>query len=310
MQSTVWNNMALSRLMQGTAQFGMPYGVANRQGQPSYAEVLRILAVAFEGGVNCFDTAAAYGCSEEFLGRALHELKISEQVTVVTKVRPLADLDDADAKAVASAIEQSVESSRRRLQLDCLPIVLFHREADAIHLPQLQDLQRRGWLSYAGVSVGHQPGPAKTILAADRIAALQIPGNIVDRRHLDSGLIKLAQDRGVAIFLRSVFLQGLLVMPASQIPESLRPIIPARRRYEDLASEAGISFGDLAARFLLSHPGVTCVIAGCETEDQMRHNIRLFSSGPLPADLLAAVRAATCELPESVITPGLWPANG
>ena len=81
MLTSTWNNEQLSRLMLGTVQFGMPYGVANRTGQPSYPDVVAILAAAVEGGVNCFDTAAAYGTSEDVLGRALRELGIADRVT-------------------------------------------------------------------------------------------------------------------------------------------------------------------------------------------------------------------------------------
>ena len=59
----------LSRLMLGTVQFGQPYGVANRTGQPTATEVREIVAAAIDGGVNCFDTAAAYGTSEQVLGQ-------------------------------------------------------------------------------------------------------------------------------------------------------------------------------------------------------------------------------------------------
>ncbi len=85
MQTIPWHEWHLSRLMLGTVQFGMPYGVANRTGQPDAARVREILTVAADGGVNCLDTAALYGSSEETLGRALAELGLAGKMTVVTK---------------------------------------------------------------------------------------------------------------------------------------------------------------------------------------------------------------------------------
>ena len=73
--------------MLGTVQLGLPYGIANRTGQPSYEEARAILVCAFEGDVNCLDTAAIYGTSEEVIGRALAELGIADKVTIVSKVR-------------------------------------------------------------------------------------------------------------------------------------------------------------------------------------------------------------------------------
>jgi aryl-alcohol dehydrogenase-like predicted oxidoreductase len=65
MQTEPFAGYQISPLMLGTVQFGLPYGVANRTGQPAYGEVRAILAAALDGGVTCFDTAATYGASEE-----------------------------------------------------------------------------------------------------------------------------------------------------------------------------------------------------------------------------------------------------
>jgi aryl-alcohol dehydrogenase-like predicted oxidoreductase len=307
MITSTWNNRRLSRLMLGTVQFGMLYGVANRTGQPAYRDVLSMVAAAIEGGVNCFDTAAAYGTSEEILGNALHELGAAEQVTVVTKIRPLSQAELSDSTLAAIAIEQSVAESRRRLQLDCLPVVLFHRESDAACLEVLGKLREKGWLSQYGVSCDNRPGPAATYVAAGSVTALQIPGNVLDHRHQQSGVFKTAAARGIAVFVRSVYLQGLLLIPEADIPPALHEIIPARRFLGSLATEAGMNLAELAVRYLLSQDGVTSVLAGVETLDQVRDNLAIFNRGPLPADLLTAVQQATPDLPEMIVTPGRWP---
>ena len=306
MQTCEWKDYSLSRLMLGTVQWGMPYGIANRRGQPSGGEVLAMVAVALERGVNCFDTAAAYGSSEELLGRALRELSIADRVVVVTKVRPLTTEELADATLARRAIEQSVAQSRRRLGLDCLPVVLFHREADASYLPVLEELKGRGWLRYAGVSCDNRPGPAARFAAMPEVAALQLPANILDRRHRQRGSLAAAAAHGTAVFVRSVYLQGLLLMPEEAIPAALQAVAPVRRRLAELADQAGISMGELAVRYVLGHEGVTCVLTGVETVAQVRQNVALFARGPLSTELEAVVEAVAPELPETILTPALW----
>ena len=296
----------LSRLMVGTVQFGLPYGVANQTGQPSYKEVVEIVAAMIEGGVNCFDTAAAYGNSEEVLGRALIELGVMDRVTVVTKVRALTPTELADPSLAAKAIEQSVSESLRRLQLDVLPIVLFHREPDAIFHERLEVLRDRGWLKRYGVSCDNRPGPA-AMFAASGFSALQLPANILDHRHQQSGIFKTAREHNVSIFIRSVYLQGLLLMPEDQIPQELRDVIPARRRLQDLAASSGMDLAELALRYMLSQDGVTSVIVGVETIRQAHDNCKLFARGPLPGDLLSAIDATQSTLSEAILTPNLWP---
>lgn len=297
-----------SRLMVGTVQLGMPYGVANQVGQPSYSDALAIIAAALEGGVNCFDTAAAYGTSEEVLGRALHELKVADQVLIVTKIRPLTTDELADAELARRAIEQSIEESRRRLGLDCLPVVLFHREPDARYVEILESLRARGWLRHIGVSCDNHPGPASEFATSGQFAALQIPGNVLDRRHQQSGIFEEADSRGVAIFLRSVYLQGLLVMPEATIPGHLRAILEPRRKLKALADQAGIGLEELALRYPLAQRGITSILTGVETVDQVRKNLAMIERGPLPDDFLNAISAVVPNLPESLLTPSQWPA--
>ena len=306
MQTRRFANYDLSRLMLGTVQFGLPYGVANRTGQPSYEEARAIVAAALDGGVNCFDTAAAYGSSEDVLGRALHDLGATDRVMVVTKVRPLTPEELGDATLAARAIEQSVAESRRRLRLDCLPVVLFHRESDARYLDVLTRLQAKGWVGHAGVSCDNSPGPAAAFAAQPAVGALQIPANLLDRRHARGGSLATAAARGVAVFVRSVYLQGLLLMPEAAVPEPLRAVLPVRRRLAALAESAGMPLAELAVRYLLGQEGVTCVLAGVETVAQVRENVALFSRGALTDDVRQAVDAAVPELPETVLTPTLW----
>lgn len=301
-----WHGRQLSRLMLGTVQFGLPYGIANRAGQPSQANVVRIVAAALEGGVNCFDTAAAYGTSEQALGDALAELRATADVVVVTKIRPLTPEELSDPLSGQEAVVRSVDESRRRLRMDTLPVVLFHREADAVFLPVLQDLQVKGRIAACGVSCDHDPRSPSAFIESGLVHALQLPGNLLDRRHLGSGVLQRAADRRVAVFIRSVFLQGLLLMPEAEIPAKLQGILPARRRLQAVAAHFGRGIQELALRYVLSLPGVTSVLIGVETPEQLAENLVLFEKGSLGGDQVAAVEQETANLPEELITPRLW----
>lgn len=309
MQHVEWKQYSLSRLMLGTVQFGMPYGVANRTGQPTEGDVREIVAAAFDGGVNCFDTAAAYGTSEEVLGRVLSDLRLTDRVVVVTKVRALTPDEASDPRLAARAITDSVETSRQRLGIETLPVVLFHREPDAAQADALRQLRDRGWVRYVGVSCDNVAGPARAFAESGEFDALQIPANVLDRRHSRSGLLETVAARDVALFVRSVYLQGLLVMPEPAIPPHLQEVLPVRRALERLAQEAGMSLAELCLRAMLSLPGVTSLLTGVETVAQVRDNLALFDRGPLAADLLTRISATVPDLPASLLTPWQWPSR-
>jgi aryl-alcohol dehydrogenase-like predicted oxidoreductase len=295
-----------SRLMLGTVQFGMPYGIANRLGQPSYHQILEILSAAMEGGINCLDTAAAYGTSEERLGQALKELRIADRMNVVTKVMPLSDDLRSDPQKARIAIEQSVDQSRQRLQLDTIPVVLFHCEQDAAFLDVLAALQAKGWLSSFGVSCDNRLGNTRSFLLQGA-TTLQIPASILDRRHQDSGILEQAAATNAAIFVRSVYLQGLLTMLDQDIPQGLQAVIPIRTRFAMLGAEYGLTLNQLALRYILSLPGVTSAITGVESCEQIRDNLRTAADGPLPQELLKRLLEDQPNLPEVIVTPSQWP---
>ena len=259
-----------------------------------------MVEAAVEGGVNCFDTAAAYGSSEDVLGRALHELGVAERVVVVTKVRALTPEERADRRAAIRAIHESIAASRKRLGIDLLPIVLFHKEADAQYLDVLLELKERGWLRHAGVSCGESPASAVQLAAEPGISAMQIPANLLDQRHQGGGTLTAVASSGAALLIRSVYLQGLMLMPEHDIPEGLQAVVPVRRQFEAIARDAGVSMAELAVRYMLAQEGVTSVLTGVDCMDQLKENIAVFERGPLDDATCRAITDITVDLPEYV----------
>ncbi len=290
--------------MLGTVQLGLPYGIANTSGQPDYGLAKEILACAWAGGVTAFDTAALYGESEAVLGRAFAELGISDEVVVATKVRHLAE-EFASVTEASAAITASVEASRRLLRMDCLPLVLFHREEDFRYIDVLLELRARGWVRQVGASVTTPPA-TKAILASGKADAVQLPTHLLDPRFLDAGVFTAARARGTALFVRSVYFQGLLLLPEERVPAHLAAVLPVRRALQALASDAGMALDELAVRYVLGLEGMTALLLGVETVAQIRANLALVARGPLEPSLMRAVRAAVPVLPEEMLMPNRW----
>jgi aryl-alcohol dehydrogenase-like predicted oxidoreductase len=295
-----------SLLVLGTAQLGGAYGIANSSGAPSQDAAVAMVEAALEGGIDTFDTASGYGASEDVLGRALATLGVAEDVHVVTKVLAMAPEVVADESLARAAIEASLEHSRERLGLTTLSTVLFHREEDAAHLSALAELRRAGWCQNIGVSVGNFPGLASELARTPEVDAVQVPLNVFDRRHLEGGTLAAAQHAGVTVYVRSVFLQGLVLMPEERIHPLLRDIIPTRRAVHALAAEAGLSPAEFAVRYVLAQPGDVRLVLGAETVEQVRANVALASGGPLPADLVAATDVVVGDLRRFLVTPNDW----
>jgi aryl-alcohol dehydrogenase-like predicted oxidoreductase len=292
---------ALSRLTLGTVQFGLPYGVANSSGQPPYETARDILACAIEGGVTCLDTAARYGESEAVLGRALAEL--GADVTVVTKIAPLAD-DLSSARADA-LVEESVTNSLRNLRLESLPFCLFHREQDFRYADSLLKLRARGLVERIGCSTT-TPAATRTIIGSGLAEAIQFPASVLDRRFTGPEVAGAAHSGRMAVFARSVYLQGLVFLPDEKTPGDLSEVIPPRRRLAEFAREAGIPLAELALRYVLGLGDLSSILVGVDSVDQMRENLALFAKGPLPPDLMRAVVADAPSLSNRILDPWNW----
>jgi aryl-alcohol dehydrogenase-like predicted oxidoreductase len=287
--------------MLGTVQFGLEYGIANESGKPSFDRVCEIVKTAFEGGVTALDTAAAYGTSEEVLGAALERLGLREAMTVVSKVPPIPDGTDVEAERF---IERSLRESLRRLRLGRLAVCLLHREEDLRHLPLLEKMVGRGLTDGVGVSLDSN----RFLAEAASVRYLQLPCNLLDRRF--DAFWPVAMQKRIHVFARSVYLQGLLLMPEARIRPNLSAVIPVRRDLEAVARETGCTMAELCMRYVLSNPAVASVLTGVDTPEQMRENLRVAALGPLPAAVLGRVQACVPDLPEPLVRPALWGRSG
>jgi aryl-alcohol dehydrogenase-like predicted oxidoreductase len=303
-------DLKFSRLAVGTVQFGLPYGVANRTGQPSFRQVCEILVCAIENGATTLDTAAAYGESESILGRALREIGALDQVTIVSKVRHLKTMgQEHTSENVEWWIRDSVASSLARLGIDSLPVCLFHDTVDVAYTDVLLELKREGLVQYVGVSV-IKPEQMGMVLSTPGVEAIQISTNMLDQRIRRSEDLAAAADAGMAVFVRSIYLQGLLVMPLDEIVPELHQVLPFRQVLQDIAFDAGLTMPEMALRYGLSLPGVTSVLTGVETVEQMEANVRIAARGPLPPEVVQAVDKAVPDLSDTIVlSPWLWPGS-
>ncbi len=293
--------MKFSRLILGTVQFGLNYGINNRTGQPSLDSVMEILRVAADGGINVLDTARNYGDSEEVLGTALSKTGLAKHFKIISKVKLFPD--GILPEAVPAWIEGSVTTSLKLLKQDCLEGLLLHHEKDRAFYPALDLCLRRGWAKSVGASLDSLAGSPQAF--TDQLNMVQLPGNILDRRFFD--VAESIHRRGGAVFMRSVYMQGLLFKPAAEVHPGLKSIVEIRSQLERVAGDAELTPAELYFRYLLSRPEIDSVLTGVDTPAQLRENIALAARGALPEDLLLAIEKVVPVLPEKLVRPSAWP---
>lgn len=311
MEYTTIANMHISQLTLGTAQLGFNYGVANRNGKPDRRESIKILNIAASHGINCFDTAPSYGDSEEIIGSFIFScLDFSEPPIIVTKLTSINLTGNVTFDSIYYLVRDRVIKSIAQLQLEKIPIYLLHRASDidiydGFIIESLLRLKNEGLLGLVGVSV-YSPEEVEHALESKGLEAIQVPINIFDHRLIRRGLLEQLKEKNFIVFARSVFLQGLFFLDPDKLPPGLEHAREHLRRLRELSYVREISIAKLALTFVRDLPGITSVITGAETPNQVEENIDLMKSPPLPSELREEITSIFSNLPLELINPSLW----
>ena len=248
------NRRPVERLVLGTVQFGLDYGISNVGGAVPRGEVSDILTLAHQSGIRMLDTAAAYGDSESVLG-TLDD--IAATFEIISKTVPIrtGQIDDAEL----AIIEQGIRRSLNRLRRDRVAALLVHDARDILGRggerlwALLERHKAAGHASRIGVSV-YDAEEIEAVLSRFPVELIQLPLSVFDQRLIEDGTLGRLAARGIAVHARSLFLQGLLLMPSEDVPEALQVALPLLMRWRDLCAEAKVARLEAALGFALSQP--------------------------------------------------------
>ncbi|SHE67773.1 aldo/keto reductase [Flavisolibacter ginsengisoli] len=259
---------AINKIILGTVQFGLSYGINNNAGKPSYEEVTKILDKAYDFGISTLDTAAAYGDAIDIIGKYHSERE--HRFAIVNKFH----VDNNDFN-----LESIVQHNLQRLQIKSYRAYLFHSFSDyLIHKNLIQNLlklKERGALERIGVSV-YTNEELESLLTEPGIDLIQLPYNLLDNDSLRGYWLMQAKQKGILLHVRSVFLQGLFFKLIDSFPSILQPLTPHIKKLEAIAKEAGTNIAALALQYVLQNTLVDGVLIGVDSLNQLQNNIDLL----------------------------------
>ena len=202
----------LDRIVLGTAQIGMQYGFSTHL--PSFQKSLSILDRSYELGIRNLDTAAAYGHSEERIGKWLRLNPAKSRMKIITKLRKLPPFEATGE--VDAFVHKEFERSSKRLDSDIIDGYMTHEFRDILN-PSVQEalleIQSQGRIDKFGASCYDPQEILDARAKCSSCNLFQIPANILDRRlfeitpemQLLNSQLKRAQ-----VVIRSVFARGII----------------------------------------------------------------------------------------------------
>ena len=284
----------IKKIVLGTAQFGMEYGIANQNGQVHSSDIPTILDLAWENGINILDTAKAYGESEESIGNYLKQ-QPKRSWNIIAK------LSD-NRKKVIDQIQDSAE------KLNTLPtIVMAHSAAlfmDGKFQNELFNAKEKKIISKVGVSLYNENDINQVIKSTFKPEVIQLPLNILDTQLYQCGVLAKLSKNGIEIHARSAFLQGLFYLTDSEITNRFPDAVPFLDKLKSIANANNISLAELSLMWLLSLEEVSKIVIGVDNADQLKTHLGTLKKSIDPAIFKEALSVNYEN--EKVLNPSLW----
>lgn len=299
----------------GGVQFGMKYGITNKQGMPEYETISKIIKQAITEGVQFIDTASAYGDSEQAIGKALSG-GWAEMVKVITKTPPFIELRDCNNPLVyAYATRESIYRSCMNLSRKKLDVVMLHRtshltDVNGAIFKELLNFKSSGVINSLGVSV-QTPEELELALDFDDVEFIQLPFNILDYRweSLVSKIKETKEKRNLVIHARSTLLQGLLQSDDKDLWEKAHVdnhsvIRDWLEKHRKLSGKLSIS--DLCISYANSQDWIDAVVVGVDNLHQLFKNTQSISMALLSSEMIMNIKEERPNVLPQTLNPAEW----
>jgi diketogulonate reductase-like aldo/keto reductase len=227
-------------------------------------ECAAVMAAFFESGGRMIDSSPMYGSSQPTIGYGLRKLGYPPALFSAEKVW---------ISSRAGGPSQ-IERSRTFWGVPRFDLLQVHNLVSwRDHLRTLSAMKAAGQVRYVGIttSEGRRHDLVEEIMRAQPIDFVQVTYNALDRE-IETRILPLAQDRGIAVIVNRPFREGQLIRHTERHP------LP---KWVD---ETGASnWAQFLLKFIVSHPAVTCVIPATTRVDHVRENMA-SASGIMPEE--------------------------
>lgn len=284
-----------SKLILGTVQFGLNYGVNNIQGKPEKKTVFDILSNAYENGIRFLDTAELYGDAHDLIGE-FHKFNPTKKFEIITKFPH--DFEESLELKIINYLDQ--------LNVKTLNAILFHTfDSYLKHKNQLSDIIKLKNKKYKnlGVSV-YTNEQISHVIDDNNIDIIQIPFNLLDNLNFKGELLQKAKSKNKVIHSRSAFLQGLIFMKKDN-PFTVRKKLEKELDILNAISiKSSICIGSIALNYCLVQPTIDGVLIGVDSLEQLKENIQ-FTKQSIPSVYLDQINSIKVENVE-LLNPSRW----
>lgn len=287
----------MNKLILGTVQMGLDYGINNSSGKISLENSCTILSKAFELGIDTLDTAEAYGNAHQIIGN-FHLFNPEIKFKVITKV---------PHDVVALEIEQKIKTYIKDLNVDYLEVLMFHSfdsyEKNRSIIAVLKNLKNHGIINHIGVSV-YTNNQIEALLSDDNVTVVQMPFNMLDNESIRGDLMHKMKAKGKVIHTRSAFLQGLFFKEQFENNSITQKLSNQLIAIKNISKEENTSISNLALCYCLNQKNIDQVLIGVDSVDQLVANLKAVDY-KMNQETLIKINALKVDNTD-LLNPSLW----
>ena len=258
-----------SKLILGTVQFGLDYGINNTIGKLSEDQVFELLENAYDLGVRTLDTAEAYGNAHSIISNFHKQSK--KRFSIISKY------SSSNFDYPIDLVER-IQVHCSNFNVNYLEGYMFHSYNDfKMNINNdpnvLDNIKNSGLVKKIGVSV-HSNDEIEDLLNFKNIDLIQLPFNLFDNEYQRKEILEKAKKRNIEIHTRSVFLQGLFFKDINMLTNCLLPLKNNLSELSLILKNNNISIESLALNYPLNKTYIDKVLIGVDSLEQLKNNIK------------------------------------
>ena len=280
-------------------------------------KAIDVLKTYVDGGGNFIDSARGYNDVESIIGKYLKQAGGRDQLILTSKTQ------GGEVPETMDDMESDLNATLTSLGTDYVDLYFLHKppeEPEQIEraLDQMQAFKKAGKIRYIGASIKGPNVTAETQSLCDvyiesgQIDAIQVVYNILRQRNLSA--IERAQNNNIGVVVRTVLESGFLT--GAYAPGHNFSGDDHRSRYDHEKLQAALrtveeisgiaihppyrNLPQVAIHFVLRVPGLSCIIMGAQTPEEVKMNLSSLDLPPLPSDLVADLRGKYGGITEQV----------
>ena len=289
----------INKLVLGTVQLGLEYGINNQTGKPSLDSAFEILHTAYDNGIKILDTAESYGDSQGIIGQ-FQKSNPDKVFNIITKLAANHSLKDNE-------LLSHISNNLNILGVEQLYGYMFHNyqsfKQNENFIDELLVAKKAGIIKKAGISLYTNREIEDIVTNYSDFDFIQIPFNLFDNESKRKYFLDKARKKNIEIHTRSVFLQGLFFKNSNDLPEKLKPLRSPLKILDTIKKHNAMNTETLALQYVLQKPYIDYVLIGVENVQQLLNNITISKENKnIPHQLIDELNIVQ----EDLLNPSNW----